>query len=313
MSGSTRCAPTSSRTPWRRVESRIHNPKEAEAVGDCLTHLVEDPAYQDKTMGVIVLQGFGQTRLLESLIEQRLPATVRERHRIRVGNAASFQGDERHVILLSMVVTNPPRVAGGAKSDQQAYNVAASRAQDQMWLFYSVPPDRLKPHDLRLNLLTYMENPPAALEAADDIGPVLLDVRRAPFDSLFEQQVYVRIKERGYHVVPQFPAGSKRVDLVVVGGRGRLAVECDGDPFHRATREQIENDQRRDRELQRVGWQFWRIRDSDFRFDPDVALSGVWEELDRQEIRPANYTRPARATPPSGPTAEWKPLDLSSD
>lgn len=294
-------------------ESRIHNPMEAEAVVDCLARLVEDPVYRDKTVGVIVLQGFGQTRLLESLIEQRLPATVRERHRIRVGNAASFQGDERHIILLSMVVTNPPRVQGGAKSDQQAYNVAASRAQDQMWLFYSVPPDRLKPHDLRLNLLTYMENPPAALEAADDIGPVLPDVRRAPFDSLFEQQVYVRIKERGYHVVPQFPAGSKRIDLVVVGARGRLAVECDGDPFHRATREQIESDQRRDRELQRVGWQFWRIRDSDFRFDPDTALDGLWEELDRQGIRPASYTRPATATPPPGPTAEWKPLDLSSD
>ncbi|WP_078869313.1 AAA domain-containing protein [Streptomyces sp. NRRL B-1347] len=294
-------------------EGRIHNPKEAEAVVDCLVRLVEDPAYQDKTMGVIVLQGFGQTRLLESLIEQRLPATVRERHRIRVGNAASFQGDERHIILLSMVVTNPPLIAGGSKSDQQAYNVAASRAQDQMWLFYSVPPDRLKPHDLRLNLLTYMENPPAALEATYDIGPVLPDVRRAPFDSLFEQQVYVRIKELGYHVVPQFPAGSKRIDLVVVGARGRLAVECDGDPFHRATREQIENDQRRDRELQRVGWKFWRIRDSDFRFDPDAALNGLWEELDRQLIRPANYNRPATAAPPPGPTGEWKPLNLSSD
>ena len=40
-------------------ESRVHNPKEAEAIVDCLARLAEDPAYQDKTMGVIVLQGFG--------------------------------------------------------------------------------------------------------------------------------------------------------------------------------------------------------------------------------------------------------------
>lgn len=293
-------------------ESRVHNPKEAEAIVECLARLAEDPFYQDKTMGVIVLQGFGQIKFLESLIE-RLPAPVRERHQIRVGNAASFQGDERHVILLSMVVTNPARAAGGNKSEQQAYNVAASRAQDQMWLFYSVPPDRLKPHDLRLNLLTYMENPPAALEAADDIGPVLPDVRRAPFDSLFEQQVYLKIKERGYHVIPQFPAGSKRIDLVVVGARGRLAVECDGDAFHHATREQIENDQRRDRELKRVGWEFWRIRESEYRFDPDAALDGLWEELDRQEVRPTSYARPAPAARTAGSQAEWKPLDLSSD
>jgi very-short-patch-repair endonuclease len=182
-----------------------------------------------------------------------------------------------------------------------------------MWLFYSVPPDRLKPHDLRLNLLTYMENPPAALEAADDIGPVLPDVRRAPFDSLFEQQVYLKIKERGYHVIPQFPAGSKRIDLVVVGARGRLAVECDGDAFHHATREQIENDQRRDRELKRVGWEFWRVRESEFRFDPGAALDGLWEELDRQEIRPASYARSAAAAQAASSQPEWKPLDLSSD
>ncbi|MEV6946952.1 AAA domain-containing protein [Streptomyces sp. NPDC051172] len=294
-------------------DSRIHNPKEAEAIVDCLARLVDDPVYQDKTMGVIVLQGFGQTKLLESLIEQRLPATVRERHQIRVGNAASFQGDERHVILLSMVVTDPPRATGGNKSEQQAYNVAASRAQDQMWLFYSVPPDRLRPHDLRLNLLTYMENPPASLEAADDIGPVSPDIRRAPFDSLFEQRVYLEIKERGYHVVPQFPAGSKRIDLVVVGARGRLAVECDGDPFHHATREQIVSDQRRDRELQRVGWKFWRIRDSDFRFDPEAALSGLWEELDRQGIRPTSYPRTGRIPTPGASDTEWRPLDLASD
>lgn len=294
-------------------DSRIHNLKEAEAIVDCLARLAQDPAYQDKTMGVIVLQGFGQTKLLENLIEQRLPATVREQHQIRVGNAASFQGDERNVILLSMVVTAPPRAAGGNKSEQQAYNVAASRAQDQMWLFYSVPPDRLKSHDLRLNLMTYMENPPAALEAADSIGPVLPDVRRAPFDSLFEQQVYLQIKNRGYHVVPQFPAGSKRIDLVVVGARGRLAVECDGDAFHHATRAQIEKDQRRDRELKRVGWRFWRIRESDFRFDPVVALDGLWEELDQQGIRPANYLRSTAATVPTGSNAEWQPLDLSSE
>ncbi|SEP05844.1 Part of AAA domain-containing protein [Actinacidiphila rubida] len=294
-------------------EGRIRNAKEAEAIVECLARLVEDPAYEEKTMGVIVLQGFGQIKTLESMIEKRIPGTERAKRKIRVGNAASFQGDERNVILLSMVVTNPPRSAGGAKSEQQSYNVAASRAQDQMWLFYSVPPDRLKPQDLRMNLLAYMQNPPAALEAADGIGPVLPDVRRAPFDSLFEQQVYLAIKKRGYHVVPQFPAGSKRIDLVVVGAQGRLAVECDGDPFHHATREQIESDQRRDRELQRVGWKFWRVRDSDFRFDPGAALEDLWSELDRQGIKPANYTRPAPLNPVAGPTTAWQPLDLSSD
>src|SRR5690606_24672435 len=145
-------------------DSRLRNPKEAEAIADCLAQLVKDPAYRDKTMGVIALQGpIGQVRILEQLINERIPTPVREHHQIRVGNPASFQGDERHIILLSMVATERPRIAGGARSERQAYHVAASRAQDQMWLFYSVPPDRLKNEDLRFNLLAYMENPPAAL------------------------------------------------------------------------------------------------------------------------------------------------------
>ncbi|MBX7554384.1 DUF559 domain-containing protein [Streptomyces sp. tea 10] len=288
-------------------EGRIHNPREAEAIVDTLEQLTADPAYQDKTIGVIVLQGFGQTRLLQGLIEQRISPTARERHRIRAGNAASFQGDERHVILLSMVVTNPPRIAGGPRSEQQAYNVAASRAQDQMWLFHSVPPDRLKPNDLRLNLLTYMDNPPAALAAGDDIGPVRPGVRNPAFQSMFEQEVYLRLKDRGYHVLPQYPAGTKHIDLVVVGARGRLAVECDGDYFHHTTRDQIERDHRRDRELRRVGWQFWRLRESEFRFDPDEALLGLWDELSRLAIHPADYSH-TPAAPTS--TAPWTPLAL---
>ncbi|MFJ8624905.1 AAA domain-containing protein [Kitasatospora sp. NPDC093550] len=288
-------------------DSRIRNPKEAEAIVDCLADLTADPTYENKTMGVIVLQGtFGQVKLLERLIEQRLPAPVRERHRIRVGTPAQFQGDERHVIFLSMVVDRVRRISGGLRSEQQAYNVAASRAQDQMRLFYSVPPDQLKPGDLRLNLLSYMQNPPAALAETDDIGPVLPEVRRVPFDSLFEQQVYLRLKQRGFHVVPQYPAGSKRIDLVVVGARGRLGVECDGDYYH-STLDQLRHDQQRDRELQRVGWRFWRVRESEFRFDPDEALAGLWQELDRQGIHPADYSRP---TVPPEDARPWTALDL---
>lgn len=296
-------------------ESRLRNPKEAEAIVDCLARLVEDPAYRDKTMGVITLQGpVGQVKLLEQLINKRIPAPLRERHQIQVGSPASFQGDERHVILLSMVTTDPPRIAGGARSERQAYNVAASRAQDQMMLFYSVPPDRLKKEDLRLNLLAYMDNPPAALAESDDIGEVSSEVLQKPFESLFEQHVYLHLRERGYHVVPQYPAGSKRIDLVVVGARGRLAVECDGDRYH-STPEQIRHDQQRDRELQRVGWKFWRVRESEFRFDPDEALSGLWEELNRLAIHPATQES-FRDQPRSASAAtktQWKPMDLSSD
>jgi len=159
-----------------------------------------------------------------------------------------------------------------------------------------------------------MENPPAALASSDDIGEVSSEIPQKPFESLFEQHVYLRLKGRGYHVIPQYPAGSKRIDLVVVGARGRLAVECDGERYH-STPEQIRHDQQRDRELQRVGWTFWRIRESEFRLDPDEALSDLWEELNRLGIRPVTFGGPddwSRSPSASG-SPQWTPLDLSSD
>jgi superfamily I DNA and/or RNA helicase len=60
----------------------------------------------------------------------------RERRQIRCGNAYHFQGDERDVIFISLVVAVGEGHRLGAmtrESDRQQINVAASRARDQMW------------------------------------------------------------------------------------------------------------------------------------------------------------------------------------
>ena len=100
-----------------------------------------------------------------------------------------------------------------------------------------------------------MEDPPSSLGesiAADDVPA---DLRQQPFESLFEQRVFLAIRRRGYHVTPQFPVGRRRIDLVVSGHSGRLAVECDGRVAH-STPDQIRDDMERERELRRVGWKF---------------------------------------------------------
>jgi hypothetical protein len=59
-------------------------------------------------------------------------------------------------------------------------------------------------------------------------------------------------------------------------------------------------------ELERAGWRFVRIRESDFNRNPDKSLEHLWTELDRRGIRP-NDLRPQDA-----PTSEsWSPLGLA--
>ena len=289
----------------------IRNPVEAKRIVEQLRELFDDPAYRSRTFGVITLQGTGQARLLTTMIEDSFEQAEIERHELRVGVPADFQGDERDVVLLSMIVANPS-VARTSRDDQRRYNVAASRAKDQMWLFVSLDPTRLKEDDLRNSLLRYMQSPPPALPVlTSDLAEVRPGVRHHPFDSLFEQRVFLRIRERGFLVLPQFPAGGRKIDLVVVGASGRLAVECDGTYWH-SSQERQREDLRRERELVRVGWKFWRVRESSFNLDPDAALEPLWERLAELGIEPVDETAMLAQTAEPG-AAEWNPIALPED
>jgi very-short-patch-repair endonuclease len=274
-------------------DQTLRNPVEAEALVEALVSCLDDPAYAERTFGVVVLQGGGQVPLIESMLMDRVRPEVRERRRLRVGMPADFQGDQRDVIFLSMVVAERRRALTDLDT-RRRFNVATSRARDQQWLFHSVTDDQLAAGDLRRSLLRYLHEPPPPYEFAD---PGEVDDDRLacpPFDSLFEQRVYRRIRARGYAVTAQFRVEGRRLDLVVTGAQGRLAVECDGRRWH-TDAEQQRADLRRDRELRRVGWQIWRIRESAFALDPDAALAPLWERLAQRGIHPQRP--PAAAAP----------------
>ncbi|MGB6246321.1 AAA domain-containing protein [Gordonia sp. (in: high G+C Gram-positive bacteria)] len=288
-------------------DARLINEPEALAIADAVEACLVDPAYDDKTFGVVVLQGQGQVDRIRDELTQRLDARQWDERRLRIGTPPDFQGDERHVVLLSMVIAPGRRSA--ARTDnraQRAFNVAASRAMDQLWLFHSVTPDALRGMDLRHSLLTYMQSTSSA--SADPLPEgVTRDDRHPDFDSLFEQRVFLDLVARGYHVNPQVEVNSRRIDLVVTGTAGKLAVECDGDAFH-ATPEQRARDLERERELKRCGWEFWRVRESAYYRDPVSALSTLWTELDRRGITPLLVDETGEAE-----SKAWTPAELIDD
>lgn len=271
--------------------STLTNPLEAQAVAAQVADCLADPAYEGKTMGVVVLQGQSQVQAIQHALSGLVSETDWEERRFRVGTPPDFQGDERDVIFLSLVVAPEQNFQSLTKIEfQQRFNVGATRAKDQMWLFHSVTVDRLKPGDLRRSLLEHMVAPgSAAAEPMPENVPN--DMRVMPFDSLFEQRIFNEIAARGYHVNPQVPVNSRRIDLVVTGSSARLAVECDGDAFH-STPDQIRADLDREVELRRCGWTFWRVRESAYYADPIQAMTTLWDELDSRGIRPLGADMP---------------------
>lgn len=172
--------------------TRLRNVVEAETMVERIVECAENPAYEGRTFGVVVLQGTGQVQLIHNMLLDRLDPKEWEKRRLRVGTPPDFQGDERDIVFLSMVIAER-RSAVTSTEWQRRFNVAASRAKDQMWLFHSISPDLLSPACLRRSLLTYMLNPPAAL-GPEPLSDVTADEPHADFDSLFEQRVFLRIR-----------------------------------------------------------------------------------------------------------------------
>jgi very-short-patch-repair endonuclease len=277
--------------------SKVNEP-EAEAIVAQIEKCLADPRYEDKTIGVISLLGPLQAKRINSLLLERVTPETWAAHDLRCGDATAFQGSERDVMFLSMVCAPEPGKRMGASTAEanvQRYNVAASRAKDQMWVFHTVQLDQLANHDdMRFALLHYCYHGVQGLrvDATGQVAGLVPEDRRVePFESLFEQRVHNRIVERGYTVVPQFDSIGYRIDLVVVGARNRLAVECDGDHWHGP--EQYSRDLARERDLRRCGWEFFRLRESAFYVDTSASLSELWTMLEELRIRPAD--RPGSA------------------
>ncbi len=54
-------------------------------------------------MGVISMVGTDQAVVIDTILRKRLTVSEYKKRRILCGNASQFQGDERDIILLSMV------------------------------------------------------------------------------------------------------------------------------------------------------------------------------------------------------------------
>src|SRR3546814_6970450 len=73
---------------------------------------------------------------------------------------ATFQGDERDIMFLSMVATPSNAAALSGLPFEQRFNVAASRARERMILVRSIELDQLSPSDkLRRALLEHFRSP----------------------------------------------------------------------------------------------------------------------------------------------------------
>jgi very-short-patch-repair endonuclease len=275
---------------------RVVNQEEAEALVATIVQCCQTKHYQGKTMGVIVLQGTAQAYLIEELLIRAIGIEEMGRRKLICGNSSSFQGGERDIIFLSMVTVPGQKIRALTKTaEQQKFNVAASRAREQMWLFHSVQKKHLRPECLRYKLMKHFHRPVVhrigigldgqkKLRLASQQANRTVEHPPAPFQSWLEVDMVLHLGEMGYRVVPQYAFAGRKIDLVIQGQRAHLAVECDSDQWQGP--EQYTADLEQQEKLERCGWQVFRIRASRYYAEPDKALEPLVQLLEQLKIFP---------------------------
>lgn len=262
--------------------SRQGHVNEAEALEavSLIVAMCERPEYIGKTIGVISMLGEEQALLIDRLLRARITETVYAERDILCGTPPQFQGDERDVILLSLVDHAPDGPLRMRADDdlKKRYNVAASRAKDQLWVIHSLNVDvDLKEGDLRSRLIKHALDPQATERQLREQGQRI--------ESEFERLVLKALTGSGYRVQTQWKVGAFRIDMVVSGADGqRVALECDGDRFHPP--EEIGRDLDRQRILERLGWRFVRLRGSEYFRDPTQAMALIRSRLKELGVEP---------------------------
>ncbi|WP_201559763.1 AAA domain-containing protein [Psychrobacter sp. NC44] len=266
-------------TDGYRIKGSDINPSEVRFIIDEIKTLVSDPAYKGKTIGVVSLLGNKQAHNIMEILNKELDEAVMTAFDIACGDARTFQGKERDIMFLSLVVAPGAAHAQTRDTFAQRMNVAASRARDRMYLVRSIELDELSQADhYRAELIKHFQAP--FMQNEEQVADL-----RDKCESPFETEVFDLLVERGYRVVPQVKAGAYRIDMVVEGENDNsLAIECDGDRYHGP--DKWDSDMQRQRILERAGWKFWRCFASTFVTRKKEVIQDLLAELERLEIYP---------------------------
>ncbi|MCY0895927.1 MAG: AAA domain-containing protein [Alicyclobacillaceae bacterium] len=295
------------------------NQKEAERIADVVIDILKYDQ-QHPTLGIITFNA-DQTELIHDVLDARGQSDpsvqdLIDRARSRkdgdqyvglfVKNIENVQGDERDIILFSVAYANDQdgkmvSQFGALSKDmgENRLNVAITRARFKIYIVCSFEPSewtRVETYSRGPRLLKrYLEYAKAVsdgdyrrvntvLEGVLDATAVQSIENVSIYDSPFEEEVAIGLRNLGYQVQSQIGFSGYRIDLAIVHPddpqRFILGIECDGAMYH-SSKVARERDLYRQRFLEQQGWSIHRVWSRNWWKSKSGELEKIQLEVER--------------------------------
>jgi very-short-patch-repair endonuclease len=270
-------------TVTRLASGGASNLPEARAVVQEVTRLILQQGYSG-SVG-IVTPFRAQVSLLQRLISQHPDSERLSRGtELLCESAHRFQGDERDVMLFSPVVADG--IGKGAihflQNTGNLFNVAITRARAGLIVVGDASAARTSGISYLARFANYASKPcedtsqkdPSAMELA--LSPEYPTVARPELVSEWERVFYRALYQAGLRPLPQFQVEKFALDLTLFAGEQRLAIEVDGERYHKAWNgELLYRDQMRNLRLIELGWHVRRFWVYELRDDMQGCVAAV--------------------------------------
>lgn len=250
-------------------EKEGHNTTEADALMRHVRKLVD----AEKALDAVHSQSIGilspfrsQVDFLAKKLFNDFSINEIEKHRIRVGTAYGFQGEERDIMLLSFVVDATSHHSAFIHINKEdVFNVSITRARYEQHIFTSVESKELKGNSL---LRTYFES--------INLNEIQIEATDSKHDEFLEEVVLMLEKSsihnywRGYHVA------GLNLDLLLKHNDRYLGIDLVGYPGEFREMFGLE----RYRILKRADIQVFPLPYSDWYFDREATFKALMDFIE---------------------------------
>ena len=249
------------------------NIPEVEAVVKKLHEIVieDERKNPDHPVSIGIISPFrAQVEQLKTSVSKVLSDHMIRKHRIEIGTAHTFQGDERDIMLISWAFANNSFTQSLTFLQKpNLFNVAITRACTKMINFISRNPKDLPDGHFRnyMNYLSEYENKQEALKN----NQIDENIYKNPL----EREIASQIRELGHEVQAGVEIADLSADLLV---DKKIIIEVDGLEDNVKSHTHVSN-MKKQAILERCGFRVNRITFREWQYSPKACLDRVLGDL----------------------------------